>query len=205
MGVIIEVGGNQGQDTEKFLEKDRLVYCFEPIPYLANLLSEKYGKLPNFHLMSFAIDLENGFKKFNIDNRADWGCSSLHDVAVDNPNGICYEDYIHNVMCMRLDTFMDLYEIEEIDYLHIDAQGNDYRVLQSLGDKIESVKEGVVEVSQKSKYYSVDDNTVEIVKPWLESHGFSVKVEDDGVGKEFATITGNEANLFFKRMEWKQE
>ena len=201
MGVIIEVGANEGQDTVKFLEEGKKVYCFEPIPNHAKNLWDKFGKDPNFHLMTIAIDLENGFRKFNIEERADWGCSSLHDVAPNNPNGINYTTHIENVMCMRLDTFMDLYGITDIDYLHIDTQGNDFRVLQSLGDKISYVKEGAAEVAQNAKYYAVDDNTVDVVKPWLEGHGFDVKAVDDGIGKEHtgACPNGNEANLFFKR------
>ena len=143
MGVIIEVGANEGQDTEKFLKEGKKVYCFEPIPNHAKNLWDKYGKDPNFHLMTIAIDLENGFRKFNIEERADWGCSSLHEAREDNPIGIKFTSHIENMMCMRLDTFMDLYNITEIDYLHIDTQGNDFRVLQSLGDKIDCVKEGV--------------------------------------------------------------
>lgn len=201
MGVIIEIGANEGQDTVKFLEQGKKVYCFEPIPNHAKSLWDRFGKNPNFHLMTIAIDLENGYRKFNIEARADWGCSSLHDVAPDNPNRIHYTDHIENVMCMRLDTFMDLYGITEIDYLHIDTQGNDFRVLQSLGDKIDCVKEGVTEAAQNKKYYAVEDNTVEVVKPWLEEKGFKVVVIDDGIGKEHtgAVPNGNEANLFFKR------
>ena len=201
MGVIIEIGANEGQDTVEFLKQGKPVYCFEPIPNHAKNLWDRFGSDPNFHLMNMAIDLENGYRRFNIEERADWGCSSLHDVAPDNPNGINYTRHLENMMCMRLDTFMDLYGITEIDYLHIDTQGNDFRVLQSLGDKIACVKEGAAEVAKARKYYAVDDNTVEVVKPWLEEKGFSVNVVDDGIGKEHtgASPNGNEANLFFKR------
>jgi FkbM family methyltransferase len=201
MGVIIEVGANEGQDTEYFLKQNKPLYCFEPIPNHAKNLWDRFGKNPNFHLMTIAIDLENGFRKFNIEERADWGCSSLHDVAPDNPNGISYTTHIEKVMCMRLDTFLDLYGITEIDYLHIDTQGNDFRVLQSLGDKIDIVKEGAAEAAQNRKYYAVDDNTVDNVGSWLILKGFNIKVVDDGIGKEHtgAVPNGNEANIFFKR------
>jgi hypothetical protein len=96
---------------------------------------------------------------------------------------------------------MNLYGITEIDYLHIDTQGNDFRVLQSLGDKIDCVKEGVVEVSKNAKYYNVQDNTMEVVAPWLSMKGFYLRILDDGIGKEHtgASPNGNEANIFFKR------
>jgi hypothetical protein len=103
------------------------------------------------------------------------------------------------MLCLRLDDVINLLNIKEIDYIHIDAQGNDFRVLQSLGDKISIVKSGVCEVAQKAELYQGTENTIDVVKPWLESKGFKVRAEDDGVGKPFATVTGNEANLFFTR------
>lgn len=201
MGVIIEVGANEGQDTEIFLQQNKPVYCFEPIPNHAKMLWDKFGKNPNFHLMTIAIDLENGFRKFNIEQRAEWGCSSLHDVAPDNPNQINYTTHIEKMMCMRLDTFIDLYNITDIDYIHIDTQGNDFRVLQSLGNKINIIKEGVAEAAQTKQYYAVEDNTVENVNAWLLSKGFFTKIVNDGIGKEHLGVipNGHEANIFFRR------
>lgn len=203
--IIIEVGANQGQDTEKFLENpENIVYSFEPIPELAFRLWEKHGQNKNFHLITAAIDVENGWKKFNISKGGDWGCSSLHDFAPDlhkvwSRPDFRYDTFLANAMCIRLDTFMDIFNITEIGYIHIDAQGNDFNVLKSLGDKINVVCSGVVEVSNKVELYDIKDNHVNVVKPWLEERGFKTRVEDDGVGKPMATINGNEVNIFFER------
>lgn len=203
--IIIEVGANQGQDTEKFLENsENIVYSFEPIPELALRLWEKYGQNKNFHLITAAIDVENGWKKFNISKGGDWGCSSLHDFAPDlhkvwSRPDFRYDTFLANAMCIRLDTFMEVFNIQEIGYIHIDAQGNDFNVLKSLGDKINVVQSGVVEVSNKIELYDIKDNHVSVVKPWLEERGFKTRVEDDGVGKPMATINGNEVNIFFNR------
>ena len=203
--IIIEVGANQGQDTEKFLENpENIVYSFEPIPELAFRLWEKHGQNKNFHLITAAIDVENGWKKFNISKGGDWGCSSLHDFAPDlhkvwSRPDFRYDTFLANAMCIRLDTFMDIFNITEIGYIHIDAQGNDFNVLKSLGDKINVVCSGVVEVSNKVELYDIKDNHVNVVKPWLEERGFKTRVEDDGVGKPMATINGNEVNVFFER------
>jgi FkbM family methyltransferase len=203
--IIVEVGANQGQDTEKFLEKpENVVYSFEPIPELAFRLWEKHGQNKNFHLITAAIDVENGWKKFNISKGGDWGCSSLHDFAPDlhkvwSRPDFRYDTFLANAMCIRLDTFMDIFNIQEIGYIHIDAQGNDFNVLKSLGDKINVVRSGVVEVSNKVELYDIKDNHVSVVKPWLEERGFKTRVEDDGVGKPMATINGNEVNVFFER------
>jgi FkbM family methyltransferase len=202
--IYFEVGANQGQDTEKFLTEDVTLYCFEPIPEMAFILYQKFGKNPNFNLITGAVDIENGFKKFNISKGGDWGCSSLHNFAPDlhtkwHRSDFVFDDLVEKMMCIRLDSFLDLYNIPHIDYIHIDAQGNDFNVLKSLGDKIELVKAGVVEVAQKVELYDIKDNHLSIVKPWLEERGFKIRIEDDGVGKPGATINGNEVNLFFTR------
>jgi FkbM family methyltransferase len=209
MNVIIEVGANQGQDTEMFLsDPNNEVYCFEPVPDLANMLWQKFGNNKRFHLSTCAVDLENGWKPFNISKMGDWGCSSLHPFAKNinetwpGREDFKYHQTIENVMCIRLDTFMDIYGIEKIDYIHIDAQGNDFRVIKSLGDKIQNVKAGVVEVANKVELYDIQDNHISVVQPWLEGHGFSVRSEYDGVGKPYVgacAINGNEVNLFFNR------
>ena len=68
--IIIEVGANQGQDTEKFLEKpENIVYSFEPIPELAFKLWEKHGQNKNFHLITAAIDVENGWKNIKVGSK----------------------------------------------------------------------------------------------------------------------------------------
>lgn len=202
--IVIEVGANIGQDTELFLkDQNTILYAFEPVPKLAYELWKKFGKNERFHLIQAAVDLNNTFAKFNICDFADGGCSSLHDFT---PNihekwsepAFNYTDNT-SVMCLKLDWFMETFGINQIDYLHIDAQGNDFRVLQSLGNKIVNVKSGVCEVANKIELYNIEGNTLQNVQPWLESHGFMTRVEDDGVGKEHATITGNEVNIFFDR------
>lgn len=203
--VIFEIGANQGQDTEKFLEDPNIeLYCFEPVPKLAYDLYQRFGKNPNFFLINSAVDCQNNFRRFNISMGGDWGCSSLHNFssAIEEKwqrSEFSYQDHVENMMCFRLDTFMEVFNIQKIDYIHIDAQGNDFNVLKSLGEKINLVVSGVVEVAQKVELYDVEGNNLNTVKPWLEERGFNTRYEDDGVGKEYATITGNEVNLFFWR------
>jgi FkbM family methyltransferase len=206
MKTYFEIGANQGQDTEKFLEDPEIrLYAFEPVPALAKDLFDRFGKNPNFFLLPFAVDNVNTFSKLNISEIADWGVSSFYDFSPDlaeknwNWHQFQYTNFVHNMFCIRLEDFINLAGITEIDYIHIDAQGSDFKVLQSLGDKISIVKSGVCEVAQKAELYKDTGNTIDVVKPWLESKGFKVRAEDDGVGKPFATVTGNEANLFFSR------
>lgn len=196
MKTIIEVGANRGTDTEKWLvDPDNIVYCFEPTPELCNLLWEKFSNFSNFHLFAGAVDVENSWKTFNIAGQKDWGCSSLHTFNQNieelwpKRKDFKFTQSI-NTFCIRLDSFIEMSNIDIVDYLWVDAQGNDWNVLKSLGKKIDLVKEGKCEVAYTVNLYNTD-NTIENVKPWLEKRGFNVSVIPDSAGKE--------CDLHFKR------
>lgn len=187
--IVFEVGANKGTDTGRFISEGSMVYAFEPTPELNLELKNKFRDNPLYMPVPLAVDLENRWTVFNIAGSSDWGCSSIHEF---NPN-------IHQewggrpdfnttdrcrVMTIRLDTFMNVYNIPHIDYLWIDAQGNDFRVLQSLGDRIKDVREGRCEVALEVNLYSNVDNTHTSVIAWLEQHGFATKVEPHGHRKE---------------------
>ena len=61
--------------------------------------------------------------------------------------------------------------------IHIDAQGVDLECLRSLGKYINNVQSGVVETVidvNKSIYVGQNDNTLENVKEFLDSHGLKI-------------------------------
>ena len=97
-----------------------------------------------FFLIPLAVDTQNSFREFNLAKHDDWGISSFYKFSDNVVNkkewserNDFYFDQSINVMTIRLDTFLDLYNIKsQISYLWIDTQGNDFRVLQSLGNKI---------------------------------------------------------------------
>jgi len=187
--IVFEVGANRGTDTTRFIGEGSMVYAFEPTPELNLELKNKFRDNPLYMPVPLAVDIENRWTVFNIAGSADWGCSSIHEF---NPN-------IHKewggrpdfnttdrcrVMTIRLDTFMNVYNIPHIDYLWIDAQGNDFRVLQSLGDRIKDVREGRCEVALEVNLYSNVDNTHTSVVKWLEERGFATNVQPHGHRKE---------------------
>ena len=194
--IVFEVGANKGTDTARFLDQGSTVYAFEPTPELILELKNKFKVHPGYMPVPLAVDLDNRWTTFNIAGSSDWGCSSIHAF---NPN-------IHQewggrpdfnttdqcrVMTIRLDTFMSIYNISHIDYLWIDAQGNDFRVLQSLGDRIKDVHEGRCEVALEVSLYTGVDNSHTSVCSWLEQNGFDAKVQPHGHRKE--------ADIIFKK------
>lgn len=193
MRTVIEVGANTGTDTENFLNSGDKVFAFEPTPELILQLQQKFGSNPNFFLIPMAVDTKNGWAKFNVAGQGDWGCSSLYEFS-DNihekwPGRPDFKTtHSYTVMTIRLDTFIQANEIKTIDFLWIDAQGNDFNVLKSIGEYIHLVKEGKCEGSYTVDLYSNTNNNVFAISEWLKQNGFKTTIVPDDVSKE-ANIT----------------
>ncbi len=69
--------------------------------------------------------------------------------------------------------------------------GNDFRVLQSLGERIDCVQEGKCEAAYTVDLYKGVDNSHETITAWLRERGFEVLVVPEGGWKE--------ADVYFKR------
>ena len=188
--VIVEVGANYGNDTENFVNNtNNEVWAFEPTPELIEHLLKRFEGRDNFNLIGKAVDTEETVRTFNIAGSRDWGCSSLYEFAEDiheKWEGRPDFQVTHTVEVetIRLDTFINQNKIQRIDYLWIDAQGNDFRVLKSLGDKIDIVVKGKCEGAYTVDLYKTQENRVEDIVAWLQSNGFVCNVVPDGVNKE---------------------
>ena len=205
MTTCIEVGANQGTDTDRFIEQYDRVFSFEPIQELCSQLWEKYRFNSKVMIFPFAVDIVNAFKNFNISTGYDWGSSSLFEFDYDNlrggkwyepdPNfyrGDMETHHSYLVPTITLYDFVTMYNINKIDYLHIDAQGNDINVLRSLKHKINIVEAGILEVGCGLDIYKNTDNRVETAITFLNVNGF--KIIDS-----FVQTEGHEINLFFER------
>ena len=188
--IIVEVGANWGNDTANFVsDKNNEVWAFEPTPELIEHLNDRFSDDSNFHLIGKAVDVEEKQKTFFIAGSGDWGCSSLYEFDEDIHQKWPGRPDFHvtrtvDVQTIRLDTFIHENEIEKIDYLWVDAQGNDFNVLKSLGNKIDIVQKGKCEGALTVDLYKTEENRVDDIVSWLESNGFICNVVPDNVNKE---------------------
>ena len=201
-GVVFEIGANLGNDTLYFLKKGYEVYCFEPTPLLCEVLQKKYSHLKNFKLMPLAVDEKNDFANFNVAGYSDWGVSSLHELS-ENINDKYKGDYYFEfnekitVPTIRLDTFMEIYNLnKKIDYIWIDAQGNDFNVIKSLGEKINYIQSGKCEAAQKVDVYKSKNFKDDIIE-YLSKYNFNVKSMDD-------RNQGMECDIHFTKLNFEE-
>jgi FkbM family methyltransferase len=182
--IIIEVGANDGNDTMKYISnEDTFLYTFEPVPVMADFVISKLNnaEYKNYKLLRYAVSDREGLQQFNLsDPGGNYACSSLNEFSDDiHEKWPGRADFVKtstiDVQTIRLDTFIEQENISEIEFLHIDAQGSDLKVLQSLGDKAGVVKAGRCEASNTVELYKGVDNNVYSIMKWLNLNGFFIK------------------------------
>lgn len=198
--IIFDVGAN---DCHTFIQeiKDNPythLYAFEPTPRLIDYARENFHHLKNFHLFPHAIGDEEGYRNFNVAGQADWGCSSFLEFSEKSKTDWDgREDFVvtevHKIWVRRLENIIQENDIKTIDYLHVDTQGFDLKVLNGLGKYLSIVKEGVVEAAAKSEILYYNQNTLDETVRFLENNGFQITsiTENDHLG--------NEVNIHFRR------
>ena len=203
MPVFFDVGACAGNRFDEELTNDpnATVVAFEPDPRLADVIRKKYAPFPNYQVVQAAVSNYTGKANFNCAFTGDFGTGSICSFAdgLDKswPGREDLASYDHvEVDVIRLDEFCFKNRIQQIDYLHVDAQGHDLEVLMGLGDVLSIVKEGCVEMplNDSVKLYKEQKYDVSDAYFWLVGRGFDIKYMD------MNDPQGNEINIFFKRL-----
>jgi FkbM family methyltransferase len=174
-GTWIDIGAHAGELTLRYaLDNPGLrIYAFEPNLRLAARLM---GRAPNYLVVPVAVSETDGSAEFHF-NENDYASSllKLNEEAVRSWVGV--GDHVVKstsiVPTMRLDTFMELLEIEKVDYLKIDTQGMDLAVLRSAGDKLKNVEKITLEVGIAATPLYVGAPTKDEVLDFLGKAGFT--------------------------------
>ncbi len=123
--VLFDVGANVGQTLEAFLDgfSRPIVHAFEPSPKTFSILSERFGSRPGVTLQRLALGDQQGTIPFFV---------TADDSVNDSPLARVWavETVEVTVDVMTIDAYCARHAIEAIDFLKIDAQGYDMRVLR---------------------------------------------------------------------------
>jgi FkbM family methyltransferase len=192
--IWLDVGAHLGEKTFAAAQADPglRVYAFEPN---WALVARRLGALPNWILLPVAVTEQDGCADFYL-NRFPAASSLLPF----DPTGLRHwrgGDQLQverrlTVPTLRLDTFLDLMGIAAVDYLKIDAQGNDLQVVRSLGRRLRDVRELNLEVQVTDLPLYAGAARKDDVLDCLKAHGF------DLLGCEPQSF-GQEENLTFRR------
>jgi len=199
--VFFDVGANNGFTSVPVAQNngDVKVYAFEPTPEMIQEIERKTQGFNNYFLTKKAVSNYNGKATFRVAGHADWGCSSLLEFSDKSKTewpGRTDLNVTHEIEVdvIRLDTFIKEHNITKIDYLHIDTQGSDLKVLEGLGDYINIVMEGAMEAAAKENILYNGQNTQQESIEFLQKNGFEV------TGIQINDEYHNKVNIFFKRI-----
>jgi FkbM family methyltransferase len=173
-GVWIDVGAYLGTETFPAAKENPSlhVYAFEPNLRLA---AQYWGLFPNITVLPMAVCENDGFSDFYINDNV--GSSSI---LPHNAEGVrnWIGGYLFKVASkvpvptVRLDTFMAWAGISKVEYLKIDAQGADFSVVRSAGERVRDIKKIKLEVAVTAiSPYEGAARRIDVVN-YLESFGF---------------------------------
>ena len=178
---FIQVGAFTGDDDliDACRRFGHHLYMFEPNPKRAAELDRKSAGAPTIRVIAKAVSIRNGSATFHIAGHDD--CSSLQDFDANANIAWVHQwhPYKHfemvddiEVEVIRLDTFLDQNGIAQVDRLEIDAQGEDLRVVESLGARIADVKKIQIDVNIHASPLYRDSFTKEQAIAFFTSQGF---------------------------------
>lgn len=200
MKILFDIGCNRGQDSLSTTcnNPDVVCFAFEPDPNLYRLLVEASLSFKDrYHVFNVAVSDFDGKSKFFISGYDQ--CNSLLTFAPDiKENWPDFDtDTFKKIQEIDIDvitlkTFIENHKISKIDYLHCDTQGSDLRVLKGLGDYINIVNEGCVEVAAEKDILYLNQNTFQDTVLYLLYHNFMItRAAPNDMYK-------HEINVFFK-------
>jgi len=194
--VWLDVGAHLGEKTLPAAQAnpDLRVYAFEPNLQVA---VQRMGLLPNFVMLPMAVSERDGSTEFHV-NAFDAASSLLPMNVEGRANWIGGEELAEVrrevVPTIRLETFLDSFGIQEVEFLKVDAQGADLEVVRSAGKRLKDIQRIALEVQIVPTALYRGAASKEAVIRFMERSGFVlVHAEKQSHGQE--------ENLTFERAE----
>lgn len=165
--VIFDIGSHKGKIVKLMddLYDNSLIYCFEPNK-LMNPILKKIGK--NIKVFNYAIGDKTDQRKLLI-NKIDL-TNTLSQI---NKNSLYLKiknliankseniDNYKKVKVISLKNFCKTKKIKSIDFLKIDVEGYEYKVLLGAKDILKNVKFIMIEIQNNDMYRNYSKNRIE--------------------------------------------
>jgi len=138
-GIVIDVGANVGNYSKQVIDinKSITVYAFEPHPKTFAKLSAIIGK--NFHPVNAAISNEEEvLTLYDYELKDGSAHASLYKGVIENIHNSNAVEHKVRVCCLT--EFAKSKNIQKIDLLKIDTEGNELNVLKGVTEFIQSAK-----------------------------------------------------------------
>jgi len=173
---IFDIGGCEGEETiryQRIFPMSR-IFVFEPLPSNQNKIIENFEKyqVRQAELVKAAASDESGFSIFHVssgqpenkDDSLDWdfGNKSSSLLApgkdLDIVPWIQFNESI-TVKTITLENFIKEKKIETVDFIHMDVQGAELKVLKGANRNLDKIKSVWLEVADVELYQGQPNRT----------------------------------------------
>jgi 2-O-methyltransferase len=176
--VIVEAGAHIGTDTVEMarLWPDVTIHAFEPLPEMFSILRTNTKTYSNVICYPLALSDKNGSALFHVSEGTSDASSSLlppKEHLKSHPT-VTFTKKI-KVKTITLDTWAKKYNVQKVDFMWLDMQGAESKVLKASKKILPRVGLIYAEVSLKELYKGVD--LYPSFKKWMFSKGFYPQLE----------------------------
>lgn len=170
---VFDVGSSYGLMTDLFLKTfpECRIYAFEPYLKAYASFGERYHKNPK--VRSFQVALSDEVGKLEMFIQPDSGYNSLNE-AVNKPSKEMGEQS-QQVDVSTIDIFCKENLIESIDFIKIDTEGLDLRVLKGAQSMLSQRKIKYIFVECTFDRDNIQNTQFSSLNDFLEDHGFKLR------------------------------
>jgi FkbM family methyltransferase len=171
--ICLDIGANEGRLTASMLDHGAIkVYCFEPGKRLCEVMHEKFDDDPRVSIIQTGLSDEIGLLK-NVTYLNAWVLGNPDEIKLPVSPGACdIEGY--DLFDVPLDTIDNYFKDseEQIDYMKIDVDGYDYKVLKG-SQKLISRCRPVIFIELSYYYDMIKGSSVDDFLQFVESNKYT--------------------------------
>lgn len=174
---VFHIGANEGQELEDYQSNGITDIVFvEAAPSIYKNLVAHCKRHPHvFPIWACCSDTDGETVKFNITNNAGQSSSMLEFGTHSKEHPEVKVHAIIELETVRCDTLCAQYnfDLSDYDFLNVDVQGVELKVLKGMGEDLRKVNYAYIEVNERELYKGCA--LIAEVEAYLESYGLKRK------------------------------
>lgn len=176
--VIFDVGANNGSSSEEYRQMfpNATIHSFEPHPAVFEELRQKFFGDIKVIGNNCGVADRSGTLRFNMANQS--GSSSFLNISPDSPyiRGIgVAEEESREVPVISVDDYCNARGIKHIDFLKIDVQGFEHKVLEGASGMLARHAIGAIQTEIIFRDFYTQPSSFFAIEQCLQAYGYTLR------------------------------